>query len=470
MCLVSSQGGGGPFGAVACANPIDTSKNFLKFFTLDSQSKTLLTCFKILLIFWFHPYKSHSIMATASQTQTAASQTAGQSIWEAVKRTPGLIAGGPVDLANLAIGLITGKGLQGVSKKPIGGSEWVNEFFGMPQSKDALQQGTEAALSMLSPGGIAKAMFVPAFAIKTLGEVKKAEKLINQGMAEEAWKQYGIYQDPADRILKSVVSDAPATVRPEAIARGDVTVVKNKFTGKEEYSLVPDYTRTYLENRPPVTAQEIFYHPDLYKLVPEIAQAQVRGGGFPGSGSYSPENNVIWLGGGESLQDFVSTFLHEAAGHGAQYKYGMAAGGSPEMFIADEKTFRGAQKTLRDAQKMLRVPPGSREAVPESVKNTLANYEKVLRDAENLAGEYYYRLPGEASARAIQQMYKIPALAQENPLSVMNTELLAKLGGPATPLANYTLVPPVDTLPEVKAITDNISILYDNLLKGWAKP
>lgn len=318
--------------------------------------------------------------------------------------------------------------------------------------------------------GTQRGMFVPAFAIKTLGEVKKAEKLINQGKVEEAWKQYGIYQDPADRLLKSVVSDAPATVRPEAVARGDVIVTKNKITGKDEYSLIGDYTRTYLENKPPVTAQELFYHPDLYRLVPEIAQAKIKGGGLPGTGSYSAAKNEIWLGGGESLQDFVSTFLHEAAGHGAQYKYSMASGGSPEMFIADEKTFYGAQQTLNDALKMLRLPPGSKEAVPESVKNTLTAYKDVLQDAEKIAGDYYFRLPGEAAARTIQKMYENPALAGENPLNIMNAELLSKLKGPATTLENYTLVPKVDTLPEVKAITDNLDILYDNLLKGWGKP
>jgi hypothetical protein len=85
--------------------------------------------------------------------QRAADAARNSAVWNALKRTPGLLAGGPVDLANLVLGAITGKGIAGLVKKPVGGSESINEAFGMPASKDAFQQGVEAVTGMLSPSG-----------------------------------------------------------------------------------------------------------------------------------------------------------------------------------------------------------------------------------------------------------------------------------------------------------------------------
>ena len=46
--------------------------------------------------------------------QRAADAARNSAVWNALKRTPGLLAGGPVDLANLVLGAITGKGMAGL--------------------------------------------------------------------------------------------------------------------------------------------------------------------------------------------------------------------------------------------------------------------------------------------------------------------------------------------------------------------
>jgi hypothetical protein len=106
-----------------------------------------------------------------AQTQTAPAQTQAEivaalraenaksnsAVWNAVKRVPGLLAGAGVDTANLLLGALAGRGLQGLSKKPVGGSESINEAFGLKKSDNATQNAVEGVLGMMSPGGAAGA-------------------------------------------------------------------------------------------------------------------------------------------------------------------------------------------------------------------------------------------------------------------------------------------------------------------------
>src|SRR5262245_8880699 len=53
-----------------------------------------------------------------------------------LQRAPATILGGPVDLANMAIGALNqlggGKSPITATEKPVGGSQWLAEKFGMP--------------------------------------------------------------------------------------------------------------------------------------------------------------------------------------------------------------------------------------------------------------------------------------------------------------------------------------------------
>lgn len=403
-------------------------------------------------------------MATESQQ---ASQTAAKAIWEAVKRTPGMLVGGGVDAANLALGLLSGKGFDGLVSKPVGGGEWINEFFGLNQSKDALQQGTEAALSMLSPGGVAKAIIVPAFAIKKLGDVRKAEKLINTGKVNEAWSQHGIYQDPADQMLKAVLPDTGAKLSPAASLSGKLEIQPAGFKNQEPW-YGPAQADKY--SKPVGTVQEFLIHPDLYKLVPELANIGIRRDPLRLQGAaYYPYDNRIDMGLQKGEKNFLSVLLHELQ-HGVQTKFGMAEGGSYSQFFKDEAQFNKARKTISDAQKATRRDLTDPGRLPDSILNILARYRGQLNAAEEQAIKNYYRLPGETEARAVEQMFTNPSTLTQNPLTLMTQELAQRYGAGTTRELNPSALPQVDVSPEIKAILDNVDILYEGVLRGWAKP
>lgn len=52
--------------------------------------------------------------------------TISESAQNALKRLPAQIAGGSVDTVNFVLGLLSGKGMSGLTKDPIGGSERLN--------------------------------------------------------------------------------------------------------------------------------------------------------------------------------------------------------------------------------------------------------------------------------------------------------------------------------------------------------
>lgn len=110
----------------------------------------------------------------------------GEVLVEALKRTPGNILGGGVDVANLLLGLVTGKGLKGFVDNPVGGSESINQAVGLKQGQDPAQQAAEAVLGMFSPGSMV------AQAAKTAGiggaAVLGMLKTLNAGGAKPTGK------------------------------------------------------------------------------------------------------------------------------------------------------------------------------------------------------------------------------------------------------------------------------------------
>jgi hypothetical protein len=402
-------------------------------------------------------------MDTKSAPPSASQSPAGNAIWQAVKRTPGLIAGGAVDAANLALGLLAGKGFDGLSAKPVGGGEWINEQFGMSASKDALQAGTEAALSMLSPGGMAKAMIVPAFAIKKLGDVRTAEKILaasrpTKAAQDQAWSAVGIYKDPTDKQLKTVIPDTGASIRADALAAGDITKSPTSW---------PNLPYDAWYGAPPrgsnVKVGDILEHPELFSKQPYLADIKLNEGLFmlPGNASFNPNTNTILMGPSAGQTDFVSTLLHELQ-HGVQTNYGFTPGGNPGMFVADQAAVDRGRKILEKAQNQAKI-----ENMPPELIKFLEDYEATLRNVNTNATLNYKRLGGEVEARTVEHMFRTNDYTK-NPANLV-TEVLK-----STPfnraIASPEKVEKADTGMQVQSILQNLDILYDSLLKGWAKP
>jgi hypothetical protein len=409
------------------------------------------------------PAQTQAEIVAALRAQNAKTNSA---VWNAVKRVPGLIAGAGVDTANLLLGALAGRGLQGLSKKPVGGSESINEAFGLKKSDNTTQNAVEVVLGMMSPGGMAKAVIVPAFAIKKLGDVRKAEKLISSGNVEEAWKQHGIYKDPADDVLKAVLPDTGAKINPAAEAAGKIERQPPLF--KNDLSWIgPTYGPKY---GPVGTVQDLLEHPELYNLAPDIGNILVQRDPLRiGGAGYIPAENKIMMGlqrGGD--EDFTSILLHELQ-HALQEQYGMAMGGSPRDFYANKKAFDAALTTLYEAKKATRPDPANPK-IPESVRNIIEAYEDTLLDAQAQATKNYNRLPGEVEARIVQRLYEDPASLAQNPLALMNEELLLRYGAGTTRELVPSALPAVDLAPEVQSILSNVDILKDVVLKGKANP
>ena len=189
----------------------------------------------------------------------------GEMLVEALKRTPGNIVGGGVDLANLALGLVTGKGFEGLVKTPAGGSEQINKMFGMGQSKDPAQQAAEAAMGMFSPGSMA------AQGAKTVGiggaAVLGALKALNAGGAKPAGNsasQRGV-----------IITGTPETADLLNIKDVVDRAADMSAAGKSSFSIEQEAMNALASKRNPGGAFIVYIGPDgtpRIKIDPAVAQ------------------------------------------------------------------------------------------------------------------------------------------------------------------------------------------------------
>ena len=338
----------------------------------------------------------------------AADAARNSAVWNALKRTPGLLAGGPADLANLVLGALTGKGMSGLVSKPLGGAESINEAFGMPASKDAFQQGVEAVTGMLSPGGAAKAIIIPAAVAKmTLKELRSAQSLINAGKVDEAYKTHKVYEDPISGELLKVIPDTNVKLSNKKF---DI------FTNASDKGTPTPLTVSLGVTAPQTTLAEGLLHPELYAATPDIgttmlgAYTQRKMGGikdyaehggahfvpgnvnmppqiaagmtsrYPGS-IVNPENPFTTM---------VSNILHETQ-HAVQNKTGMPQGGTSSQFFTDSNRVKQAQKEI--------------EAQWATGKKATGYARTVLDKATDEAFDLYRALPGEVQSRLVQLQY-----------------------------------------------------------------
>jgi hypothetical protein len=382
--------------------------------------------------------------------QRAADAARNSAVWNALKRTPGLLAGGTVDLANLVLGAVTGKGMAGLVKKPVGGSESINEAFGMPASKDAFQQGVEAATGMLSPGGAAKAIIIPAALAKmTIKEMKSAQSLINSGKADEAYKTHKVYEDPVSGELLKVIPDTNAKLSNQKF---------QIFTAASDKGTPTPLTVSMGVTAPQTTLAEGLLHPELYATMPDIgstllgAYTQRKMGGIkdyadaqsahfvPGNVGRPPQiaagMTTKYTGNLQSqnpMTAMVSNILHETQ-HAVQNKTGMPQGGTATQFLADSNRINRAQKEI--------------EAQWTTGKKATGYARSVMERVTDEAFDLYKNLPGEVQSRLVELQY-VTGDYDTHPLV-----LYQQLGGDLTKMLKAESRPKLDLDPEVQKILD----------------
>ena len=401
-------------------------------------------------------------------------------LWSALKRTPGLIAGGTVDLANLALGLLTGRGAKGLVDKPLGGSESINEAFGMPKSNDVAQNVAEAALSMLSPGGAAaagsKAIIVSAALLKRPEQIRDAAKLTKAGKADEAWQKHGIYIDPLDLEPKTYISTTGASINPAKVGQKGaadqdkfpILTSPNTFDkNKLNYQINDNYPFTGVSK---FTLGQIVDFPEAYKAVPDLQDIKVMSefGGWK-SGSYARDADIVRAGANDSLNDLLSVLLHESQ-HGVQKRLDFMPGGNSDMFYSSP----AAKQEIQDALTNLRTLtnqayalkgalPGEKAAIT-SILDIVDPIKQPLEQSSTQAYRNYQRLGGEAEARAVQAQFANPQIFQtKSPLQVQVEELAnlynknsERIGLPDWPLVPADLA--VDQTPQVQ---ESLRLLQD---------
>ena len=189
-----------------------------------------------------------------------------------------MILGGYANIAELAQGKpITRAAGEGLVKKPTGGSEQLNELFGLPTgSSGLLEDSASAMLSALNPAtAIKSAMIVPAVLLKSGKTIKLAEAALAKGVAPvDVFNHVGIYKDPADGMLKTVLSDAEAKLKSIAVPyNNDPT--KYLDTKGLARTGTPFSGSNYgpsqlLSMRGDATLGDVLDHPELYAAMPDL--------------------------------------------------------------------------------------------------------------------------------------------------------------------------------------------------------
>lgn len=268
--------------------------------------------------------------------------------------------GAPVDIINEALRPI---GL--ASEKPIGGSKNLREVFGVGAEDKNV---AETAGSLLSLGGLSKAMIVGAAKIKDAATIDKFLKAESSGSSKASlFTNTGIYRDPTDSKLRAVVSDVKTTIPADAV---------NLFSGQiKEHQVVG----SVLEGS------------EALKLYPRINVMKAKD--YPdkviGSGRYSSSQNAILAAANPDIDQLKATMLHEVQ-HGVQADEGFSKGGNPQMF--EKFDTKAAQAKI---DKFVEDNPGlASESVDRFREKVRTEKQKAYLQYENLPGEEEARFTG----------------------------------------------------------------------------
>lgn len=349
-----------------------------------------------------------------------------------VQKLPGNIVGAPVDIANILVnslragvgyvgkesGLIkSASDLPDLIEKPVLGSEWINEKFGL-KNTGPIDSATQAVTGMVTPGGIAKAVIVPALFVKGETAARIAQKMLDAGvLPKEVFKHLGISQGLEESApLKAVIPDTNASL-------GNVlrTSTKNPYyTGPADLQ-----STTVTLPDTPQRLGDVLNHPELFEAIPSLKDIKVVKKGSPGSGTYYSDTKTIEMGPaigtkgttdlkGNSAdinaeENFTSVLLHETQ-HAIQDLSGFTQGGNPGMFL------RNYSKT--EAAMLNAKVKGDTEA-SNKLKGLLDN-----------AYDQYLNIGGELEAQIVQAQRKNPKLLQIDPATLQRIQAEGKITDP----------------------------------------
>lgn len=293
----------------------------------------------------------------------------------ALKRTPANIVGGSVDLSNLILGLVAGKGVDGLVKAPTGGSKQLNEVFGLNDPGHTGQQVAESLLGMVNPTAAAKSTALAVASVlplmsgakagaklatgpgtkqagiiapargaeKVLGiesVVDRAMDMFNAGKSQwqigtESERALSKMRNPGDALSVFIGPDkiprikidsknaripqsAPVRVTTELTDRGRMadfaSLTKQALAGKDEFL------------GPAIPLSDFLLHPSLYAISPTASNATVRHNRIfdffnDSSGGYDKLGNLITIPGSaagrgatnrDPMGEFLNTLLHES--------------------------------------------------------------------------------------------------------------------------------------------------------------
>ena len=358
-----------------------------------------------------------------------------------------------MDLSNLVLGVLSGKGLSGVAEKPVGGSAWLNEKFGI-EGAGPISDAVELLGSSINPASAGKslAVLVPALVTKEASTVLKARQALKKGAdPAEVFADTGIYQNPGLQTeLMAVISDANSRLKMDMLGREE---------GLQAIMGGPGMS-VFVESGARDNLSDILDHPELFSKIPELKDIKVRPlfGGFE-EAEYNPATKTISMGAFTKPEKFQSTLLHETQ-HAIQDMFDLPAGGSPDMFFQNPKAFNEASSTIRDLRSELsnKILEGS---IPKDdasyLQNVMDDWSNTFNIARQKSFQNYYALSGEAEARTVQRMFENPALSKTFPPEVTNQDL-SNRGLSMEQLMNpQGLLPQVDNDPVIRALIQQVS-------------
>lgn len=368
----------------------------------------------------------------------------------AALKLPGDIAGGGVDLSNMVLGLLTGKGLDGFVDTPVGGSKQINDLAGLSEERGGLtEESLSAILGLISPGGAAKTAAagigtaallakmattgggrkeVPASASSQKGVIGPAKEVLglsfkehnrikqalaqgydrNRMMREEGVFNYGAIDDS----LRANVSDELASI--------------NQLSGLIRPSqYVPDTVA--LRPGANLGLEEVLSHPELFKVFPDLKNVRVKPEfwGAGGGGFYDPSNNLIGLEPpnvagspttGEQLDSLLDVLLHETT-HSLQNLTGLASGGSPWGRLGNSDEIAKAKGTLtRQHTDELAKGKGARDV---RKVNNIEQWLDKIGEAEIESFRRYRGITGELDASATELYRRDAGFLDYHPLDAL---------------------------------------------------
>lgn len=355
----------------------------------------------------------------------------------ATKRTPGLIAGAPVDLSNLLMGLATGRGLSGYVDAPVSGSKQLNAIFGLDSpSGGILQDSAEAVAGLLTPTGAAKGAVLGAAGISklALSAMEKAEvtgalgamivparllgdksmqmfrqfinaESLGTKTAKELYDQTGLFRDKlGPKNVKGIIDDSKATLKTVPGLTVDANGVK----------LAPGTS---------ITVKDLLNHPQFEELIlkdPElskIANSKVSLETDPRYfGGYThSEEGAITMSDRGSVKDWMETLMHELQ-HAVQHRTGAIGGSNSRTYLEYpgrlKKATDNADQLATSAISKMNAAVKSGDKIAEmaahSEMNQLSQDAHTLKGVGQRAYRRYLDTQGEVQARATGDMFVDP--------------------------------------------------------------